>query len=731
MATTTTPTTVTSQVTPSVPAVPTPSVVISPAAVPHVKAVSASATVVSKSVTEPYTIEVRAPEAGGMLAYLVGPGAVLNMQSINFDQISLMNTEAGNLRIKLANGAEILLLDYVAAAKAGHSTVITSDGTLPAQTLLGSLTETLAQAKQLADIEPASGPIAAQGEVGGGLLPPPVLGTGMGSGIGIYSSVIDPFGLGLARDEIQTPLLESGPLAPLNSVDAVDDVVNLARPIAAQSTTIAVTTNDVDPQSDTFTVTRIVSGPAIGTAVLNPDGTITYTAAAGTRTAYTTTLVYEIEDALGAKDTATVTINVAAAPLLGIVGNNDVFNTAFQTPIAFTRADLLANDSDPDGGSLTVVGITAQPANGTIQDHGGHFTFTPNPGFSGSTSTSYHLVDSQGQGVYVTITFNVGEPPVVEDNSPPPSDNNGGGNGDAGGDCPLVIDFTGQGVSMINAQTSGVQFDTNGDGTQESVAWFTGANIGVVARDLNNNGSIDGVPEVYGGRNLDGFTDLQQREDSNGDGVITAADANWADLRVWFDANHDGFTQAGELRTLDSLGITQIGTATTPNSVRYEDSFIQQTATVTLANGQTLNSYDVWFEAQHDGVVKGTNGNDTLVASSTADAYNGGTGTDTLLAQTANTLTLTADNTRGVEAINLTNNGADQLTLNLNDVLTMSDTHSILITGDAVDAITLLGDATRGDDVTQDGHTYASFTGSNGGAVLVELGLHVNGEHLQ
>ena len=102
-----------------------------------------------------------------------------------------------------------------------------------------------------------------------------------------------------------------------------------------------------------------------------------------------------------------------------------------------------------------------------------------------------------------------------------------------------------------------------------------------------------------------------------------------------------------------------------------------------------------------------------------------------MLAQTASTLTLTADNTRGVEAINLTNNGADQLMLNLNDVLTMSDTHSILITGDAVDAITLLGDATRGDDVTQDGHTYASFTGSNGGAVLIELGLHVNGEHLQ
>ena len=56
----------------------------------------------------------------------------------------------------------------------------------------------------------------------------------------------------------------------------------------------------------------------------------------------------------------------------------------------------------------------------------------------------------------------------------------------------------------------------------------------------------------------------------------------------------------------------------------------------------------------------------------------------------------------------------------------MSDTGVLTVHGDAVDQITLTGDAVRGDNVSQNGHTYASYTGSNGGTVLVELGLTVH-----
>jgi hypothetical protein len=47
--------------------------------------------------------------------------------------------------------------------------------------------------------------------------------------------------------------------------------------------------------------------------------------------------------------------------------------------------------------------------------------------------------------------------------------------------------------------------------------------------------------------------------DTNGDGKLTAADAAWGEFRVWQDADQDGVTDAGELKTLDEMGFTQIG----------------------------------------------------------------------------------------------------------------------------------------------------------------------------
>jgi hypothetical protein len=47
--------------------------------------------------------------------------------------------------------------------------------------------------------------------------------------------------------------------------------------------------------------------------------------------------------------------------------------------------------------------------------------------------------------------------------------------------------------------------------------------------------------------------------DSNGDGKLTATDASWPEFRVWQDADQDGVTDAGELKTPDEMGFTKIG----------------------------------------------------------------------------------------------------------------------------------------------------------------------------
>jgi hypothetical protein len=49
--------------------------------------------------------------------------------------------------------------------------------------------------------------------------------------------------------------------------------------------------------------------------------------------------------------------------------------------------------------------------------------------------------------------------------------------------------------------------------------------------------------------------------DSDGNGVINAADAGMAALSVWRDRDGDGVTDAGELVSLASLGINSVNPA--------------------------------------------------------------------------------------------------------------------------------------------------------------------------
>ena len=73
---------------------------------------------------------------------------------------------------------------------------------------------------------------------------------------------------------------------------------------------IAVLANDTDPDGDPLTVTG-VGTPAHGSAVVNANGTITYTPAANYTGADSFT--YTISDGQGGSATATVSVTVTAA----------------------------------------------------------------------------------------------------------------------------------------------------------------------------------------------------------------------------------------------------------------------------------------------------------------------------------------------------------------------------------------------------------------------------------
>jgi hypothetical protein len=172
---------------------------------------------------------------------------------------------------------------------------------------------------------------------------------------------------------------------------------------------------------------------------------------------------------------------------------------------------------------------------------------------------------------------------------------------------PLVLDLGGRGV-RIGAPAPDV-FDVDGDGVRDGVSWVTSDDTPFLVRDGDRNGRVDGIDELFGNRSRgptgsrasqNGFEALAQW-DSNGDGAIGVGDEVWAELRLWFDRNHDGRTDPGELETLDARGVQSIALAYVP--VRQDlwsegrpRGAVRQRGGATMADGRILAVLDVWFD---------------------------------------------------------------------------------------------------------------------------------------
>jgi subtilisin family serine protease len=93
---------------------------------------------------------------------------------------------------------------------------------------------------------------------------------------------------------------------------------------------------------------------------------------------------------------------------------DDFAETQQNTP---TTIDVLANDTDPDGDTLSVTGVT-QPANGTAAENPDNaVTYTPNAGFTGTDTFTYTIGDGRGGSdtANVTVRVNDGSPICVDD----------------------------------------------------------------------------------------------------------------------------------------------------------------------------------------------------------------------------------------------------------------------------------------------------------------------------
>ncbi|MBK8815152.1 MAG: tandem-95 repeat protein [Methylococcaceae bacterium] len=185
---------------------------------------------------------------------------------------------------------------------------------------------------------------------------------------------------------------------------------------------IPVLANDIDINGDLLTITSI-SSPTTqgGTVVINPDGTLSYTPAAGF--VGVDSFTYTVSDG---KATAIGTVSVTVNALTNHIpiAVDDVATTNEDTSVPI---DVLFNDTDDDSGpghsELSIVSVVQSVNGGTVVINPGNLTvtYTPKAQFNGVDSFTYVVSDGRG-GVdtgLVTVTVSpVNTAPVaVNDNA--------------------------------------------------------------------------------------------------------------------------------------------------------------------------------------------------------------------------------------------------------------------------------------------------------------------------
>lgn len=136
-------------------------------------------------------------------------------------------------------------------------------------------------------------------------------------------------------------------------------------------------------------------------------------------------------------------------------------HVAFDAPVLFAAAELLANDSDPDNNALTIVSVGDASHGSVSLDANGNPVFVSAGNHAGPASFSYTVSDGQATST-ATAQFTIGRPAKLEIGGPDDDmliggDGNdrlsGGAGADlllgrSGNDCPSG----GNGADMLNGR---------------------------------------------------------------------------------------------------------------------------------------------------------------------------------------------------------------------------------------------------------------------------------------
>ena len=261
------------------------------------------------------------------------------------------------------------------------------------------------------------------------------------------------------------------PVSGNNPPAATPEVLTFTPSPGTAAVVIPVLNGDTDPENDLLTVVAVTDASG-GTAVINSNGTVTYTPRAdfAGRDVFT----YTIQDTAGNRSTSTVRVDV--------INTNPVAvdDTATVPAGVTTSVPVLSNDTDANGDALTVRGVSSSSTQGgTVALVGGVVRYTSATGFRGTDTFTYVVEDTRGG-------FDTGLVTVTVANTVPV----------ANPDNYATTSGTGIAVSVLGNDT-----DANGD-TLTAIRITAPAN-GTVS--LASNGTGNYVPNP-GFRGTDSFT---------------------------------------------------------------------------------------------------------------------------------------------------------------------------------------------------------------------------------
>jgi hypothetical protein len=272
---------------------------------------------------------------------------------------------------------------------------------------------------------------------------------------------------------------------------------------------------------------------------------------------------------------------------------------------------------------------------------------------------------------------------------------------------PVVLDLNGDGTLAY----SQVAMDVNGDGHLDQTAWAC-AQDGVLVWDKNGDGVVRDASQ-YAFTQYGGQTDLQGLAagfDSNGDGVFDAADAKFAEFAVWQDANQNGVSEAGEVRSLADVGVTRIDLSSDGVQRSPADGVNEAgRTTAQLADGREMLVADAEF------------------AYSDLSYRVNAEGDLSLLGEQMNLDLSSLVSVHGaLHSVDLSGTGANSLKISLSDLLSLGDQQPLRVLGDADDSVLLdAAQWTASGSAQAAGHSYAVYAASNGQQLWLDQQIHM------